>query len=1026
MKNKRNRRIRQASAGILAAALLFSTAFCQAAMAEGDPVQSEPTTSVEPTSEPNTEPTTEPITEPTTEPITEPTTEPPTEPTTEPITEPTTEPITEPTTEPITEPITEPSTEPVTEPTTEPDTAVTDVQNLINALPTAETLAAMSAEEQQAAREKLDSVQQAYMVLSDEQKAQVTGTEIFDKLYKFFENMTAAANVQSLISELPSVETLTAMNEEEQQAVRGKLDAAHQAYMALTDEQKALVAGTDIFNNLYEFFNKVDNEAPADDDTLTQETLTTEGETEKVNCTCAIACTADAVNADCPVCNGDSSKCTGRMPEANTVLMNEEPDTAVTDVQALINALPTAEELKVMPLEEQQTVYTQLCDAYDAYETLTDEQKTEVTGAEIFDALFAVFNGMVNTLEGDFSYSDSGGTRTYTGGSGDSISISGMSDFILNVVFAVQDSLNVNGQIALNQVQSANFQSGTVSADSITFSDAGDVIISGGILEANSLKASSTWNNLTASISITGGIVKITGEISSSATGGNSSGRVTVNGDAVVFAQSIKQQSNGDSAALDVTSFDKGVVFIGNSGNVYGSVSLPDGVVIPDGYTLEIPAGSTLTIPAGVTLTNNGTITGAGNLTINGDVIGSGSQTVTGTVTKKSQTATVPTWDKANTTASKIALSNTVTGQKYLITDTASTPVIENYTWTDGTGGNLTFDELPDGNSLSGGSTYYVWTYLPGNNYYADSDVQSVTVTTVQSAPAASTVTINYAAETISFADATLEVNTSENFDGTSIANNGSITDYIKDTKNTIYVRVKGTGNTAASAATPVTIPARPAAPTSSEISIKRYNEWIQIWYDGKETVEFRGKINNGNFTEWQGSWSSVTSTFDMNKLHTSDVVTFEVRKAASNTEKKFCSEALTLTNLKPSEPVYEITIPKTVQVGETDYIKTGNINLGYEGLVTVSIADRCLESDGTITLTRENDPAKETLSVQMKANGSPISKDVCTFDNLNGIRASVPISFEVVTSDTIPAGSYRRTVTFELTYSETGGWTSP
>ena len=61
-----------------------------------------------------------------------------------------------------------------------------------------------------------------------------------------------------------------------------------------------------------------------------------------------------------------------------------------------------------------------------------------------------------------------------------------------------------------------------------------------------------------------------------------------------------------------------------------------------------------------------------------------------------------------------------------------------------------------------------------------------------------------------------------------------------------------------------------------------------------------------------------------------------------------------------------------------------------------------------------------------MKANGSPISKDVCTFDNLNGIRASVPISFEVVTSDTIPAGSYRRTVTFELTYSETGGWTSP
>lgn len=783
------------------------------------------------------------------------------------------------------------------------------------------------------------------------------------------------------------------------------------------------------------------------------ETFAEEQGKDELTCTCETACAADAVNADCPVCSANSSQCTGTMPEANTVLLGEEPDTAVTDVQALINALPTAEELKAMPLEEQQTVYAQLCEAYDTYEALSDEQKAQISGTEIFDALFAVFNGMVNTLANDFSFTLSDdGTLIYTGGSGDSLVFSG------NIAFNVNGSLNVSGQLSVS-MGSVEFQSGTVytGSASVEYGDMtvsggtlntgsvsvesggmtvsggtlkstgdissknGNIYIIGGIVEANSLKTNSNGSNARRSISITGGIVNINGEISSSATGANSSSSVTVNGDAVVFASSIKNQGS------DVESFTKGVVFIGNSGTVYGSVSLPDGVVIPDGYILEIPAGSTLTIPEGVTLTNNGTITGGGTLTINGDVIGSGSQTVSGTVNKKSQTATVPTWDKANTTASMIALSNIVTGQKYLITDTASTPVIENYTWTDGTGGNLTFDKLPDGSGLSAGTQYYVWTYTPGNDYYANSAVsQYVQVTTALSAPTASEVTINYKDETISFDSDTLEVNTSENFDGSPITNGGSIIDYINDTENTIYVRVKGTGDTAASAATPVTIPARPAAPDSKYIDYRNGTTYVQIYYDGKETVEFQYKINDGTFTEWRGSTSPVTSMFLVDNLHTSDVVTFQVRKAASDTEKKFASEALTLNNFKPSEPVYEITIPKTVQVGDTDYIKTGSMMLGYEGLVTVSIADSCLESDGTITLTRENDPSNETISVHLKANGSTVSKDVCTFDNWTSLLTSIPISFEVVTSDTIPAGTYSRTVTFEVTYSETGGRTSP
>lgn len=70
----------------------------------------------------------------------------------------------------------------------------------------------------------------------------------------------------------------------------------------------------------------------------------------------------------------------------------------ICPVQEQINALPTSDELGNMTEEEQQAVYEKLQTAYDAYNVLTDEQKAEITGAEIFESLFAVFNGMVNTL----------------------------------------------------------------------------------------------------------------------------------------------------------------------------------------------------------------------------------------------------------------------------------------------------------------------------------------------------------------------------------------------------------------------------------------------------------------------------------------------------------------------------------------------------------------------------------------------------------------------------------------------------
>lgn len=99
-------------------------------------------------------------------------------------------------------------------------------------------------------------------------------------------------------------------------------------------------------------------------------------------------------------------------------------DCSICPVQALIDALPTADELAAMSSEEQQAVYEDLQTAYEAYNALTDEQKAEVTGAEIFDSLFDVFNGMVNTLA-DGSVTRDGITITYSNGGYASYSDSG-------------------------------------------------------------------------------------------------------------------------------------------------------------------------------------------------------------------------------------------------------------------------------------------------------------------------------------------------------------------------------------------------------------------------------------------------------------------------------------------------------------------------------------------------------------------------------------------------------------------------
>lgn len=102
----------------------------------------------------------------------------------------------------------------------------------------------------------------------------------------------------------------------------------------------------------------------------------------------------------------------------------------------------------------------------------------------------------------------------------------------------------------------------------------------------------------------------------------------------------------------------------------------------------------------------------------------------------------------------------------------------------------------------------YTGTKITKSGGYDWKYVDSSSVTTKPDAPAASVVTINYAAETISYDSSRYEVSASTGF-GSIISSGGSISSLVGSISSPIYVRVKQDGSTPASDATKVTLPGR-------------------------------------------------------------------------------------------------------------------------------------------------------------------------------------------------------------------------
>jgi hypothetical protein len=73
-----------------------------------------------------------------------------------------------------------------------------------------------------------------------------------------------AVDVQSMIDALPAVNVLQTMDMEQQREAYDQTQSAYNAYMALSEEEKAALEGADaVFENLFGYFNTLVSPAEA-------------------------------------------------------------------------------------------------------------------------------------------------------------------------------------------------------------------------------------------------------------------------------------------------------------------------------------------------------------------------------------------------------------------------------------------------------------------------------------------------------------------------------------------------------------------------------------------------------------------------------------------------------------------------------------------------------------------------------------------------------------------------------------------
>lgn len=397
------------------------------------------------------------------------------------------------------------------------------------------------------------------------------------------------------------------------------------------------------------------------------------GMSAQEQCSCTTLCTEGNINPDCPVCGAEGADLTACK---GAPLMMRAAPLATDGIELYVGGQQIKESgcyenksgtwTKVDGTEPANGQFSY--DAATATITLNQAkivnyQDVTVGGGFTYPGSVIAFSQSadvsltIEVSQGTSNITGTGGIRVVSKAGDASLSISGPGSLEVK---------NVSNDSGIVLIGSKNVNLGINSAD-VTISNVQYYGVQ--LAAGDECKSTATINdgNLTVSDSVVGiYFMRLY-------TSGPSS--LTVSGNAMVDTEgSTGGIINGfpDSFQIGADGESGGIVFNGNSGTVYGNVTLQEDLEIGTDETLTIGKDASLTVPDGKTLTNNGTIINKGTLT--GDVGGSG---------------TVITAPKITTTTLPNGTVDTAYSQTLIADGTA--PI----TW------RITDGSLPDGLSLN-------------------------------------------------------------------------------------------------------------------------------------------------------------------------------------------------------------------------------------------------------------------------------------------------------------------------------------
>lgn len=411
------------------------------------------------------------------------------------------------------------------------------------------------------------------------------------------------------------------------------------------------------------------------------------GMSAQEQCSCTTLCTEGNINPDCPVCGAEGADLTACK---GAPLMMRAAPLATDGIELYVGGQQIKESgcyenksgtwTKVGGTEPANGQFSY--DAATATLTLNQAkivnyQDVTVGGGFTYPGSVIAFSQSadvsltIEVSQGTSNITGTGGIRVVSKAGDASLSISGPGSLEVK---------NVSNDSGIVLIGSKNVNLGINSAD-VTISNVQYYGVQ--LAAGDECKSTATINdgNLTVSDSVVGiYFMRLY-------TSGPSS--LTVSGNAMVDTEgSTGGIINGfpDSFQIGADGESGGIVFNGNSGTVYGNVTLQEDLEIGTDETLTIGKDASLTVPDETTLTNNGTIINKGTLT--GDVGG------IGTVTPKITTDSLP--------------NGTVDAEyKQTLTTDGTAPI----TW------RITDGSLPDGLSLNESTGEISGTPTTANTY---------------------------------------------------------------------------------------------------------------------------------------------------------------------------------------------------------------------------------------------------------------------------------------------------------------------